>query len=166
MGRRKKKRPPVAVVEEQSYTTLKVLCAMSFVGFIISMLADTGNFISFGSIEKLKIAADQTQFEQIETKIEEWNTLGLDVSNKGLKNVSAMYGIRSFIDILAMVGVVLMYFRLKMGYLIYTLFQFIYVAIPFLFFGGFALFVVEYSSVAISLIYVALFTSQRKHLIR
>ena len=88
------------------------------------------------------------------------------MSNKGLKNVSAMYGIRSFIDILAMVGVVLMYFRLKMGYLIYTLFQFIYVAIPFLFFGGFALFVVEYSSVAISLIYVALFTSQRKHLIR
>ena len=77
-----------------------------------------------------------------------------------------MYGIRTFIDVLAMVGVVFMYFRLKIGYIIYTLFQFVYVIVPFLFFGGFALFVVEYSSVAITLIYVALFTSQRKHLIR
>ena len=166
MGRRKKKRPPVTIVEEESYTTLKILCAMSFAGFIISMLTDTGNFISFGSIDELKQAVDQTQYEQIETKIEEWDKLGLDISTRGLKNVSAMYGIRTFIDVLAMVGVVFMYFRLKIGYIIYTLFQFVYVAIPFVFFGGFALFVVEYSSVAISLIYVALFTSQRKHLIR
>jgi len=166
MGRRKKKRAPVKVVEVQSYTTLKVLCAMSFIGFILSMLADTGNFISFGSVEELKNAIDQTQYEQLETKIEEWDKLGLDTSPSGLKNVSAMYGIRTFIDVLAMVGVVFMYFRLKIGYIIYTIFQFVYVAIPFLFFGGFALFVVEYSSVAISLIYVALFTTQRKHLIR
>lgn len=166
MGRKKKKRPPVVLVEEESYTTLKLLCAMSFVGFILAMLTDTGNFISFGSVEELKQAVDQTQYEQLETKIEEWNNIGLDVSANGLKVVSAMYGIRTFIDVLAMVGVVFMYYRLKLGYIIYTIFQFVYVAIPFLFFGGYALFVVEYSSVAISLIYVALFTTQRKHLIR
>lgn len=166
MGRRKKKKKDVKIVQEDSYMTLKVLCFMSFVGFIIAMLVDTGNFISFNSVDELKAAADQTQYEQLETQIEEWNGVGIDTSKQGLKKVGTMYALRTFVDVLAMVGVVFMFYRLRFGYLIYTLFQFVYVAIPFLFFGGVALLIVPYSSVAITLIYVALFTSQRKHLTR
>lgn len=168
MGRRKKKRPPKVQenVKEESYMTLKVLCFMSLAGFIISMVSDTGNYISFGSFEEMKTAPDQTQFEILETQIEQWKEIGVDVSKRGLERISAMYATRTFIDIFAMVGVVFMYFRLKIGYFIYALFQFVYIAVPYFFIGGVATFVVPFSSVAITLIYVALFTSQRKHLIR
>lgn len=166
MGRRKKNRVKETVNEVVPHTALKVLCFMSFIGFIIAMLVDTGNFISFSSVDELKVAVDQTQYEQLETQIEEWDSVGIDTSKQGLNKVGVMYAVRTFIDVLAMVGVVFMYYRLKMGYIIYTLFQFVYVAVPFVFFGGAALLIVSYSSVAISLIYVALFTSQRKHLTR
>ncbi|MCT4581060.1 MAG: hypothetical protein N4A35_06545 [Flavobacteriales bacterium] len=168
MGRRKKKRPPKAQEEpvEVSYLPLKVLCFMSLAGFIISMVADTGNYISFGSFDEMKSAPDQTQFEILETQLEQWKEIGLDVSKRGVEKISVMYAVRTFIDIFAMVGVVFMYFRLKIGYIIYTIFQFTYIAVPYFFFGGLATFVVPFSSIAITLIYVALFTAQRKHLIR
>lgn len=168
MGRRKKKRPSKQeeLQIEESYLTLKVLCFMSLAGFIISMVSDTGNYISFGSFEEMKTAPDQTQFEILETQIEQWKEIGIDVSKRGLERVSAMYAARTFVDIFAMVGVVFMYFRLKIGYVIYTLFQFVYIAVPYFFFGGLATFIVPFSSVAITLIYVALFTSQRKHLLK
>jgi hypothetical protein len=166
MGRRKKNKVNKAVGQEDSHMTLKVLCFMSFVGFIIAMLVDTGNFISFSSVDELKAAVDQTQYEQLENQIEQWEGVGIDTSRQGLNKIGTMYALRTFIDVLAMVGVVFMFYRLRFGYFIYTLFQFIYVAIPFLFFGGVALLIVPYSSVAITLIYVALFTTQRKHLNR
>lgn len=168
MGKRKKKRPPKAQEEitEESYMALKVLCFMSFAGFIISLVSDTGNYISFGGFEDMKTAPDQTQFELFETQLEQWEEIGLDISKRGLERISAMYAARTFVDIFAMVGVVFMYFRLKIGYIIYAIFQFVYIAVPYLFLGGFASVVVSFSSVAITLIYVALFTSQRKHLIK
>lgn len=148
------------------HTSLKVLCYMSLVGFIISLITDIGNYISFGSIEELKKMPNQEQYEILENSIEKWGKAGVDVSKRGVEKISNMYFIRGFVDILAMVGVVFMYFKLKIGYVIYTIFQFVYVSIPFLFFGGFALLIVPYSSVAITLIYVALFTTQRKYLDR
>ena len=167
MGRRKKKKSNLKETEqEESYTALKVLCVMSFIGFIISMLVDTGNYISFSSIEEMKMASNQLPYEQIETQLEEWNEIGVDVSKKGLDRIATMYAIRTLIDVLAMVGVVFMFYRIRVGYYIYVLFQFLYVIVPFLFFGSLALFVVPYSSVAITLIYVALFTSQQKKLTR
>ncbi len=166
MGRRKKNKVSETVVQEETHRTLKVLCFMSFVGFIIAMLVDTGNFISFSSVEELKASVNQTQYEQLETQIEKWEGLGIDTSNRGLNKIGTMYALRTFIDVLAMVGVVFMFFRLRLGYFIYAFFQFVYVAIPFLFFGGVAMLIVPYSSVAITLIYVALFTTQRKHLTR
>lgn len=166
MGRRKKKKREEVTVVEESHMTLKILCFMSFIGFIIAMLVDTGNFISFSSVDELKVAVDQTQYEKLETQIEEWNGVGIDTSKQGLNKIGVMYALRTFVDVLAMVGVVFMFYRLKFGYIIYAVFQFVYVAIPFFFFGGVALLIVPYSSVAISLIYVALFTSQRKHLTR
>ncbi len=164
MGRRKKKRNREPEQEDASYTALKILCIMSFIGFIISMLVDTGNYISFSSVEEMKTATNQIPYEQIETQLEQWAEIGIDVTDKGLNRIATMYAIRTLIDVLAMVGVVFMFYRIRVGYYIYVLFQFLYVFVPFLFFGSLALFVVPYSSVAITLIYVALFTSQQKNL--
>lgn len=139
---------------------------MSFIGFIISMLVDTGNYISFSSVEEMKTADNQIPYEQIETQLEQWAEIGIDVTEKGVNKIATMYAVRTLIDVLAMVGVVFMFYRIRVGYYIYVLFQFLYVFVPFLFFGSLALFVVPYSSVAITLIYVALFTSQQKKLTR
>ncbi len=165
MGKHKKKKKN-KTANEEVFHALKILCIMSFVGFILSMLVDTGNYLSFSSVEELKVAKNQVPYEKLETTIDSFESVGLDVSQRGLNKVALMYAVRTLIDVLAMVGVVLMYFEIKKGLIIYTLFQFIYVLVPFLFFGGVALVVVSYSSVAITLIYVALFTSQRKYLVK
>jgi len=165
MGKRKVKHKKEPIVEEV-FHAIKILSVMSFVGFILSMLVDTGNYMSFSSVEELKLAINQAPYEKLETTIDNFESVGLDVSQKGLDKIALMYVVRTLIDILAMVGVVFMFFEIKKGLIIYTVFQFLYVAIPFLFFGGAALVVVPYSSVAITLIYVALFTSQRKYLVK
>ena len=165
MGKKKAKKKK-EVIKEEVFHAIKILCVMSFVGFILSMLVDTGNYMSFSSVEELKMAKDQIPFEKLETTIDNFESVGLDISQKGLDKVAFMYLMRTLIDILAMVGVVFMFFEIKKGLIIYTIFQFVYVLVPFLFFGGVALVVVPYSSVAITLIYVALFTSQRKYLVK
>ncbi len=165
MGKKKSKKNKAPKVEEV-FHAIKILCVMSFVGFILAILVDTGNYMSFSSVEELKTAINQAPYEKLETTIDKFESVGLDVSQSGLDRVAFMYLVRTLIDILAMVGVVLMFFEIRKGLIIYTIFQFIYVLVPFLFFGGVALVVIPYKSVAITLIYVALFTSQRKYLVK
>ena len=65
----------------------------------------------------------------------------------------------------ALLGVALMFFKIKLGYIIYVIFQLAYVSVCFVIIEENALKIIPLGSIAISLIYVALFTTQRKHLI-
>ena len=42
---------------------LKVLCIMSFIGFALAMAVDTGNYLSYSSIDALKSSANQSGWE-------------------------------------------------------------------------------------------------------
>jgi len=171
MGRKKKNTNKLRNTKENTAQVeaggaLKFLCLFSTIGFVISMLVDAGNYVSFSSIEELKKAVDQTQYEILETKIDLWQGIGIDTSIHGLKKVANMYAIRALIDVFAMLGVTLMFYKTKLGFIIYTISQFIYIAIPLFFFGSYAFFIVPYTSAIINLIYVALFASQYKYLTR
>ena len=89
---------------------------------------------------------------------------GVDVSEKGIQLIALNFFLRSTFDVLALFGVALMFYQLKIGYTIYVFFQLLYIAVPFLIFLDGAFSVVPLQITAVNLVYIGLFTTQRKHL--
>ena len=146
-------------------TSLKILVILSFLGFIASMVLDSSNYLAYDNIESLREANDQTAFEAIEDQIDFLEEHGYDISDKGLKRISKMYFYRGVIDIIVLLGVTLMYTRLKLGFTIYTIFQLTYIALPFSMFGLESLYLTDYGGILITLVYIGLFSTQRKYLV-
>ena len=146
--------------------SLKILCILGFLGFAFSMALDTMNYLSFSSIEELKNADDQTAYEQMEDVIEFIQAKGVDVSASGIMRISKMYIFRAILDIIALLGVSMMFVRLKMGYTIYVIGELAYITIPVAMFGIPGAYITGIGGVAITLIYILLFTTQKRHLIK
>ena len=146
--------------------SLKILCIMSFIGFALAMAVDTGNYLSYSSIDSLKTSANQAGWEMMEDKLDLYNANGLDISEKGTMRISLMFIYRSILDVLALLGVSMMFIRLKLGFVIYAIFQAAYAAIPFVMFGTAGGLIIGNASIAITLVYIALFLTQKRHLIR
>ena len=146
--------------------SLKALVILSFLGFVASMVLDASNYLAYDNLDELKNATDQTAYEKIEDQIDYLEVHHFDVSEKGLKRISKMYFYRGIIDVIVLLGVTLMYARLKLGFTIYTIFQLAYIALPFSMFGIDSLYLTEYGVILITLVYIGLFSTQRKYLIK
>jgi len=144
--------------------SLKVICILSFLGFAAAMAVDSGNYLSYSSIEEVMKSSEG--FEAMKDKLDIFEENGIDISESGTMRISLMYIYRAIIDILALLGVSMMFIRLKLGFVIYSIFQITYAAIPFVMFGAAGGLIVGYGSIAITLVYVGLFATQRRHLIR
>ena len=154
--------------------SLKILCIMSFIGFALAMAQDTSFYLTYGSIQDVIESSDQTTWELLETKFDLLQDRGINIHevdgktiNKDLSmRVSIMYIYRSILDVLALLGVSMMFIRLKLGFVIYAIFQAAYAVIPFVMFGTAGGIIVGNASIAITLVYIALFLTQKRHLIR
>lgn len=154
--------------------SLKILCIMSFIGFALAMAQDTSFYLTFGSIQDLIESSDQTTWELLETKFDLLQDKGITIheaDGKTIKEdlstrISIMYIYRSILDVLALLGVSMMFIRLKLGFIIYAIFQAAYAIIPFVMFGAAGGLIVGNASIAITLVYIALFLTQKRHLIR
>tara|TARA_B110000495_G_C22987490_1_gene581134 strand:- start:1208 stop:1651 length:444 start_codon:yes stop_codon:yes gene_type:complete len=147
---------------------------MSFIGFALAMAQDTSFYLTYGSIQDVIESSDQTTWELLETKFDLLQDRGINIHevdgktiNKDLSmRVSIMYIYRSILDVLALLGVSMMFIRLKLGFVIYAIFQAAYAVIPFVMFGTAGGIIVGNASIAITLVYIALFLTQKRHLIR
>ncbi len=153
-------------------SSLKILCILSFLGFIYCLVRDTGDYFLYSNFEEIKQGDDQLAFEQLETKLVEFEKNDLFVDDGGEQRDQfldqlALAGIyRTILDILAMVGTALMYFRIKKGFYVYGVFQLLYVVVPFAMFGIGAMVVYDKLVLIPPLIYLVLFTTQYKYLNR
>ena len=144
---------------------LKILCFLSFLGFVYCMAFDSSKFITYQFYDPDALVEDSNAYEIITNELSLWSENGIDVSAKGINVIALNFLLRSAMDVLALLGVALMFYRMKIGYSIYFLFQLLYVVLPFLLFSeGFSS-VIPLQISAVNLIYVALFTTQRKHFI-
>ena len=155
----------------KEFKALKWLCYLSFIGFLYCFVTDTGFCFAFFE------ASDDINLvnESLRAIIENWTDKGL-VYDEFMKNqLIKFYAIRIVFDILAVVGVILMFLKIKLGWTFYLIFQLAYVLSPFIlldfefepqwpYLSGFAVFVVPLFSGMIHLIYVLLFLSQKKNL--
>ncbi len=145
---------------------LKFLCLFSFLGFIYCLLLDTSDYLAYSNFHELATSADQSAFELMEERMAKYEMNDIDISDKGMNKLARMSIYRTIFDVIAMVGTALMFFRVKRGFYIYAVSQFLYVAIPFFMFGLSTFAIFEKGMVMIPIIYIGLFTTQIKYLTR
>jgi hypothetical protein len=162
----KKTQPQENEVKLEVPVALKVLCILSFMGFIYCLVRDTGDYFAYSNFEELAQSQDQEAFEKLETKLVEFEKNDIDITLAGMEKLTLSAIYRTIFDVLAMVGTALMFFRIKRGFYIYAVFQLLYVIVPFVMFGIGAMVVYDKSALVPPLIYLILFTTQFKHLNR
>tara|TARA_B100001250_G_C19039664_1_gene460998 strand:+ start:29 stop:499 length:471 start_codon:yes stop_codon:yes gene_type:complete len=145
---------------------LKVLCFLSFIGFVYCMAFDSSKFLTYSSYDPDSLIEDSAAYELISQEVDRWSLNKIDVSKKGIQKVSYLFLARSIFDVISLLGVTLMFYKMKLGFSIYTFSQLLYVLLPFVFFGFAAKEIVPLNMMLVNLIYVALFITQNKHFIQ
>ena len=150
---------------EQSLRGLKILCFLSLLGFVYCMAFDSTKFLTYFTLDLDNMVEDSATYEMINNELLRWEENNIDISPIGLQKIALLFIFRAIFDVFALLGVALMFYRMKIGFSIYFIFQLIYVFSPLLLLGLNATAVVPLNMMAINLIYVALFITQRKHLL-
>lgn len=152
-------------LSEQSLRGLKILCFLSLLGFVYCMAFDSTKFLTYCTLDLDSMVEDSATYEMIHNELTRWGENEIDISPKGLQKIALLFLFRAIFDVFALLGVALMFYRMKIGFSIYSIFQLTYVFSPLLLLGIDATAVVPLNMMAINLIYVALFVTQRKHLL-
>jgi hypothetical protein len=146
----------------QQFRALKLLRLLSLLGFVYCISNDTSHWAFFNHSEDLK--NNQEAFESMEILKENWKGKDLEFNEVIRVKLVKFYLVRAIIDVLVLLGVALMNFKLRKGFVIYAVFQFAYIVSPFFFLDEYASVVVPISTSIIHFIYIFLFYSQYKKL--
>tara|TARA_B100000768_G_scaffold43323_1_gene42116 strand:- start:27 stop:500 length:474 start_codon:yes stop_codon:yes gene_type:complete len=155
----------------KNFDALKWLCLLSLIGFIYCFVSDIGYFFLF--LDGLSVESEKSSF--LNLVIDNLSENGFEFNEYLASQLRSLYALRIVFDILAMVGVALMYLKIKLGWTFYWIFQVAYVLAPYIFlnfefqaswpyFTGIALVMFPLFNNMIHLVYVLLFMSQRAQL--
>jgi hypothetical protein len=155
----------------KKFDALKWLCLLSLIGFIYCFVSDIGYFFLF--LDDLSAESEKSSF--LNLVIDNLGENGFKFNEYLASQLRSLYALRIVFDILAMVGVALMYLKIKLGWTFYWIFQVAYVLAPYIFlnfefqaswpyFTGIALVMFPLFNNMIHLVYVLLFMSQRAQL--
>ena len=147
------------------------LCILSFIGFIYCIANDSLHCFLFMS-PPLSI---ENMNDGLRIVLEQWEEQGFIYNEYRQNQLVKVYGARIAFDVLAMVGVGMMFYKLKLGWTFYWIFQLAYVLVPFFVLGasltvswpyvtGNAVIVFPLFLAMVHLVYVLLFFAQRKNL--
>ena len=147
------------------------LCILSFIGFIYCISNDSLHCFLFMS-SPLSI---ENMNDGLRIVLEQWEEQGFIYNEYSQNQLVKVYGARIAFDVLAMVGVGMMFYKLKLGWTFYWIFQLAYVLVPFFVLGasftvswpyvtGNAVIVFPLFLAMVHLVYVLLFFAQRKNL--
>ena len=155
----------------KNFDALKWLCLLSLIGFIYCFVSDIGYFFLF--LDDLSLESEKSSF--LNLVIDNLGENGFEFNEYLASQLRSLYALRIVFDILAMVGVALMYLKIKLGWTFYWIFQVAYVLAPYIFlnfefqaswpyFTGIALVMFPLFNNMIHMVYVLLFMSQRAQL--
>jgi hypothetical protein len=124
-------------------------------------------------LDDLSVESQKSSF--LNLVIDNLGENGFEFNEYLASQLRSLYALRIVFDILAMVGVILMFFKIKLGWTFYWIFQVAYVLAPYIFlnfefqatwpyFTGIALVMFPLFNNMIHLVYVLLFMSQRAQL--
>jgi len=141
---------------------LRLLCLLSLCGFVYCMAIDATNCYVFAFLEEVK--KNPAALDGLQSTIDDWETKGIVFNEDLVSQLIKLYAFRVAFDVLALLGVALVYFRIKLGLTIYIIFQLSYVVFPFALLGQQSMVIFPIISVFIHLLYIVLFLTQKKKL--
>ena len=155
----------------KKFDALKWLCLLSLIGFIYCFVFDLGYFTLFLDVQSNSSQANSF----LNIIIDNLSDNGFVFDQYLASQLKKLYALRIVFDLLAMVGVALMFLKIKLGWTFYWIFQVAYVLAPYIFlnfefqaswpyFTGIALVMFPLFNNMIHLVYVLLFMSQRAQL--
>ena len=155
----------------KNFDALKWLCLLSLLGFIYCFVFDLGYFTLFLDAKSINLEKNSL----INLIVENLEDNGFQFNEYLFIQLRNLYAIRVVFDIMAMVGVGFMFFKIKIGWTFYWIFQIAYVLSPFVFLNfdfqfswpyltGIAIVIFPLFNNMIHLVYVLLFMSQKPQL--
>ena len=155
----------------KNFDALKWLCLLSLLGFIYCFVFDLGYFTLFLDAKSINLEKNSL----INLIVENLEDNGFQFNEYLSIQLRNLYAIRVVFDIMAMVGVGFMFFKIKIGWTFYWIFQIAYVLSPFVFLNfdfqfswpyltGIAIVIFPLFNNMIHLVYVLLFMSQKPQL--
>ena len=155
----------------KNFDALKWLCLLSLIGFVYCFVFDLGYFTLF--LDSGENISEKNSF--LNLIIENLKDNGYVFNQYLASQLKKLYALRIVFDLLAMVGVAFMFFKIKIGWTFYWIFQVAYVLSPYIFLdcdfqiswpylSGIALIMFPLFNNMIHLVYVLLFMSQRTQL--
>ena len=98
------------------------LCILSFIGFIYCIANDSLHCFLFMSSP----ISVENMNDGLRIVLEQWEEQGFIYNEYYQNQLVKVYGARIAFDVLAMVGVGMMFYRLKLGWIFYWIFQLAY----------------------------------------
>lgn len=146
---------------------IMVLSMLSLLGFMFSVISDFSYFTGLGAVIQESFGDNVGAQLAYSANINKWKEAGFDVSPDGLRDIRQMFLVLGLINIPVLLGVGLMFFRVKIGFNIYTVFQLAYIFVPiylvgFKFYPNFRL--LSYGDMAFMLLFIIMYGIQRNNL--
>ncbi len=161
MARTKQKAPKLEVSRP-----VIVLSILSLVGTMICAISDFSfytvidTYLNEGFEEGNEVGRN---FEEIVNQ--EWGKNGVDVTNEGLRHLRQLFLVIGILNVPVLLGVVLLFFRVRLGYIIYTVGQLAYIFVPLYFLGG-AFYpnfrTLHYGDIAVTVLFIIMWGIQYK----
>ena len=152
-----------------AFRPIIILSILSMIGFVICAVSDLSYYIGVETYIIDGFEDGNPAKELYEHNIEQWGNKGVDVSLGGLKLVRQLFLILGIMNVPVLLGVALMFYRVKIGFKIYAVCQLAYILIPiyFLGFGFYPIFrVLGYGDLLIMILFVIMWGIQRKNMDR
>ena len=144
-----------------------ILAVLSVLGFMFSAVSDLSYFTGIEAFINDAFEEGNPAKEVYAKNIQLWQDNGVDTSIGGLSQIKQLFLIIGILNIPVLLGVALMFFRVRIGFELYAISQAAYIIVPFYFFGfGFYsnFRVLGIGDLFIMILFIVMWVIQRKNL--
>ena len=144
-----------------------ILAVLSVLGFMFSAVSDLSYFTGIEAFINDAFEEGNPAKEVYAKNIQLWQDNGVDTSIGGLSQIKQLFLIIGILNIPVLLGVALMFFRVRIGFELYAISQAAYIIVPFYFFGfGFYsnFRVLGIGDLFIMILFIVMWGIQRKNL--
>lgn len=145
------------------------LSVLSLIGIMMSGMSDFSWYTGIDALITGGFEEGSPAIEVYNAKKDVWEEAGIDVSTEGLMQLRQLFLAIGLLNIPVLLGVVLMFYRVKIGFQIYTVSQLAYAVVPLVFLGGnfYPHFrTLHYGDVAVTILFIIMWGIQWKEQIK
>ena len=112
-----------------------ILSVLSVFGFMLSAVSDLSYFTGIEAFVSDAFEEGNPAKEVYAKNIKLWKDNGIDTSLAGLNKINQLFLIIGILNVPILLGVALMFFRVRVGFELYAISQVAYIVVPLYFFG-------------------------------